>query len=339
MYFRFLGSGFVASAVLLVLFSVFDQCHPGGISPLDGDPIADLNFIPRYDDAMMASQPADPAGESDEPQVVMPAVVKESLLIAASNLEEDEPVIESVLEFPALDAVHDDELPEEEPVESITVQPVTQTSFALPVQETHSVVTDGNSEPVASVDVVQTEQPVLADPVIHYDFRMTHPAMYVRNHGLHYYRRLMRCHRAPHPHELLGTWRGVNKGPATVAIDRQFIKQFYLVNGCVYGDNIMVHQVSDHQLACCGWKPIVAPCTGEVKRQGRFAVEPPQGHGRFSHGLVLNYRAGNNRDATRAIWDQVVKLDDNHMLGRATVRMGRHARLPVAFFVLERIPE
>ena len=141
----------------------------------------------------------------------------------------------------------------------------------------------------------------------------------------------------PQPTELLGSWRGVNKGVATMAIDRQFIKEFYLVNGQVFGDNVSVRQVADSQLLRCGWQPIVNQQTGQPHRQGRFRVECPQGHGAFRHGLVLNYAAGGNgRDPSRLIWDQVVKLDDNHMLGRATIRVGL-AKVPVAFFVLERI--
>ncbi len=169
------------------------------------------------------------------------------------------------------------------------------------------------------------------------DGLMSHPAMNVTCHNLRYYRNLMRCNSAPSPTELAGMWRGVNKGVATLAIDRQFIKEFYYVNGCLFGDNVSVCQVSDCALPESGWQPIVDACTGTWKRQGRFAVECPQGRGRYSHGLVLNYAAGGNgRDPSRRIWDQVVKLDDNHMLGRATVRIGL-AKVPVAYFVLERI--
>ena len=166
---------------------------------------------------------------------------------------------------------------------------------------------------------------------------MSHPAMYVACHNLRYYRNLMKCNSAPAPAELAGMWRGVNVGVATLAIDRQFIKEFYYVNGCLFGDNVSVCQVSDCALLEHGWQPIIDVCTGSWERQGRFAVECPQGRGRFSHGLVLNYAAaGNGRDPARRIWDQLVKLDDNHMLGRATVRVGL-AKVPVAYFVLERI--
>ncbi|MGI9515752.1 MAG: hypothetical protein ACR2NP_01790, partial [Pirellulaceae bacterium] len=191
---------------------------------------------------------------------------------------------------------------------------------------------------VATVSAVETTPAHEIQEMI-YDVPMSHPAMYVHRFCLLQYRRMMRFGRTPHPSELAGTWRGVNKGVATMAIDRQFIKQFYYVNGRLYGDNISVHQVADSQLQQCGWRPIVDPYTGQLKRQGRFAVECPQGIGPFRHGLVLNYAAGGNgRDPSRMIWDQVVKLDDNHMLGRATIRVGL-AKVPVAFFVLERIPE
>lgn len=166
---------------------------------------------------------------------------------------------------------------------------------------------------------------------------MSHPAMDVNRHSLRYYRNLMRCGQTPRPEEMVGMWRGVNKGVATVAIDRQFIKEFYYVGGCLFGDNIAVCQVDPCSLPNAGWQPIIDSCTGEFRRQGRFAVECPQGCGPFRHGMVLNYAAGGNgRDPSRRVWDQVVKLDDNHLLGRATIRVG-FVKVPVAFFVLERI--
>ena len=170
-----------------------------------------------------------------------------------------------------------------------------------------------------------------------YDGVMSHPAMNVACHNICYYRNLMRCHSAPVPAELAGMWRGLSVGGATLAIDRQFIKEFYYVNGCLFGANVSVCEVSDCALLEHGWQPIVDVCTGNWERKGRFAVECPQGRGRFSHGLVLNYAAGGNGCApARRIWDQLVKLDDNHMLGRVTVRVGL-LKVPVAYFVLERM--
>jgi len=181
------------------------------------------------------------------------------------------------------------------------------------------------------------EEPQNGGPTSLQQNHISHPAMDVDRHSLRYYRNLMRCGQTPKPEEMVGMWRGVNKGVATVAIDRQFIKEFYYVNGCLYGDNISVCQVQACALPHAGWQPRIDPCTGEIQRQGRFAVECPQGCGPFRHGMVLNYAAGGNgRNPSRRVWDQVVKLDDNHLLGRATIRVG-FVKIPVAFFVLERI--
>ena len=162
----------------------------------------------------------------------------------------------------------------------------------------------------------------------------SHPALNTDNYGLFQYRRLMKSHSAPHPQELQGTWQGINKGIATVAIDERFIKEFRNVNGQVYGDNIEVNQNSGD------WAPIRDQRTGDIKRQGKFLVQQPRGIGPFRHGVVLNYSKGGNRklDPANLISDQLVKLDDNHMLGRATAKFGP-IRIPLAYFVLQRVPE
>jgi hypothetical protein len=165
-----------------------------------------------------------------------------------------------------------------------------------------------------------------------------HPAMQVQNYNLFQYRRMMINHPSVSPHELQGSWRGVNKGLATVAIDEQFIKHFQSVDGQVYGDNILVHQVPLNQVHQNGWQPKFDPSTRALKRHGKFKVMEARGRGAFRHGLVLSYRHGGNsrRDPARLIEDRLVKLDDNHLLGRATVRLGP-IRIPLAYFVLERV--
>lgn len=165
---------------------------------------------------------------------------------------------------------------------------------------------------------------------------LSHPAMDVERHSLCYYRNLMKCGRAPNPDEMLGVWRGVKKGVANVGFDSQFIKEFYYVNGCLSGDNIAVSQVNACALPEAGWQPIVDSRSGGICRQAYFTVECPHGCGPFGHGMVLNYSAAENRcELSRGFWEQVVKLDDNHLLGHASVCMGG-VRIPVGFFVLER---
>ena len=162
----------------------------------------------------------------------------------------------------------------------------------------------------------------------------SHPALNTQNYSLFQYRRMMLNHSAPQPHELQGAWRGINKGIATVAIDERFIKDFRNVNGKIYGDNIEVQKNSGN------WTPVRDRKTGMAKRQGKFLVQQARGIGPFGHSVVLNYSKGGNRklDPANLISDQLVKLDDNHMLGRATAKFGP-IRIPLAYFVLQRVPE
>jgi len=168
----------------------------------------------------------------------------------------------------------------------------------------------------------------------HSSTQPSHPALNTDNYNLFQYRRMMLNHPAPHPHELQGTWRGINKGVATLAIDERFIKDFRDVNGQIYGDNINVHQGSG------GWTPIQDHQTGDAQRQGKFLVQQAHGIGPFRHAVVLNYSKGGNGklDPANLISDQLVKLDDNHMLGRATAKFGP-IKIPLAYFVLQKVPE
>ena len=162
----------------------------------------------------------------------------------------------------------------------------------------------------------------------------THRALNTENYSLLQYRLIMINSPAPDPFELQGMWRGVNKGIATVAIDKRFIKDFQNVNGQIYGDNIDVRQGNR------SWETIQDRRTGSVKRQGKFLVQRPSGSGPFRHGVFLNYSKGGNRklDPANLISDRLVKLDDNHMLGRATVKLGP-IRIPLAYFVLQRVTQ
>jgi hypothetical protein len=163
--------------------------------------------------------------------------------------------------------------------------------------------------------------------------------MDTRNFRLIDYRRMFRNGQTPTSQDLIGRWRGVNKGIVELAGYKQFIKEILPQDCVLSGDNIMVHQVSNELLRSCGWQPKSDPYSPDgLLRQGKFAIQSPSGFGPFKHGVIFSYRDGNNRrgDPVRLIVDRVVKIDDNHLLGRATVNFGL-IRIPVAYFVLERI--
>lgn len=160
-----------------------------------------------------------------------------------------------------------------------------------------------------------------------------------RNYSLLDYRRLFQTGRTPQAHEMVGYWRGVNKGIVELVGYRQFIKEIIPdQNGVIRGDNIKVGQINQDMLRCLGWQPTIDPQTGEIARQGKFAIQPPRGIGAFKNGATFNYRDGGNRktDPANLLVDKVVMLDANHMLGRATANFGP-VQIPLAYFVLERI--
>lgn len=162
--------------------------------------------------------------------------------------------------------------------------------------------------------------------------------MDTRNFRLIDYRRMFKCGTTPNQEELIGHWKGVNKGVVELVGYRQFIKEI-TPNECgISGDNIKVGQVSNDLLRCVGWQPIIDECTGELEREGKFAICPPHGCGPFKRGVEFNYRRGGNdkRDPVRLLVDKVVKIDDNHLLGRATANFGP-LHIPLAYFVLERM--
>jgi hypothetical protein len=162
--------------------------------------------------------------------------------------------------------------------------------------------------------------------------------MDTRNFRLIDYRRMFKCGTTPTTEDLVGQWKGVNKGVVELVGYKQFIKEIKPGNCVISGDNIMVGQVSEDLLRCVGWQPKLDPCTGEAERRGKFAICPPHGRGAFKHGVEFNYRYGGNRkrDPVRLLVDRVVKIDDNHLLGRATANFGPF-HIPLAYFMLERM--
>ena len=161
--------------------------------------------------------------------------------------------------------------------------------------------------------------------------------MDTRKFKLRDYRRMFQCGTTPTESDLIGTWRGVNKGVVVLAGYRQFIKEIQPEACGLFGENIKVQQVSPGCVRCTGWQPKLDDC-GNLQRHDRFMIQPENCVGRFGHGKVFSYRDGGNKRfaPSRLIVDKVVKIDDCHLLGRATVRT-LLGPVPVAYFMLERI--
>lgn len=151
-------------------------------------------------------------------------------------------------------------------------------------------------------------------------------------------RRMLRHGETPSLQELQGRWRGVNKGVATLVIDSQFIKEIHACGCQTRGENIFVHQVPECELRARGWQPKIDTCTGQERRIGKFAVLEPNCRGPRGHAVTFFYDdpTKSKLNPERWIVDKVVKLDANHMLGRACVRVAG-AQVPVAYFILERM--
>lgn len=198
-------------------------------------------------------------------------------------------------------------------------------SFAQPLEIT------------ASQNFVSPEQ--IYQPVVQPQQIATNDILDTRNYSLLELRRIFQTGRTPQPHEMVGYWRGVNKGIVELVGYRQFIKEILPSNnGVISGDNIQVGQVNQDLLRSLGWQPKIDPLTGAIERRGKFAIHPSDGRGAFGNGAVFNYRNGGNRltDPSNVLVDKVVILDANHMLGRATANFGP-VQIPLAYFILERI--
>ena len=163
--------------------------------------------------------------------------------------------------------------------------------------------------------------------------------MDTRNFTLLDYRKMFREARTPAPQELIGQWRGVNKGIVNLVGYNQFIKEVAATPCDIRGDNIKVEQVSNDLLRSIGWAPVAGmPEEGYVSREGFFQVRPPKGKGFFKHGATFSYRHGQNKitDPVRLLVDKVVVLDRNHLLGRVTANFGV-VQIPLSYFTLERV--
>ena len=158
-----------------------------------------------------------------------------------------------------------------------------------------------------------------------------------RNFKLRDYRQMFLSGSTPTPQDLIGTWRGVNKGIVTLLGFKQFVKEIQPTACGLYGENIRVEQVANECLRQIGWQP-KPDKSGNLQYHDRFQIQPQDCKGKFGHGIIFSYRDGGNRKLapSRVLVDRVVKIDPNHLVGRVIVRtLG--GPIPVAYFVLERV--
>ena len=154
------------------------------------------------------------------------------------------------------------------------------------------------------------------------------------------WRNLLRCGQAPTKEEMNGYWRGLNSGRVPQRFGfSQFIKELDFMGPTPHGRNILVEQQPVDCLPDYGWQPKIDAETGEIKRHGSFVFLPPDHRGQYGHAARTSYREGDNPRLApnRFLLNRIVKLDDDHLLGQATVKVGR-VHIIVGYFFLERIP-
>lgn len=147
--------------------------------------------------------------------------------------------------------------------------------------------------------------------------------------------RLMETQRAPSAESLVGPWRGINKGfGAAIAGITQDVKVFRLSDCGVDGYNVMVNQVGICDLDCRGWQAQLDSQTGSPKTMGNFVGRAPSC---CNDPFVLDYTLADNPicSPSRSLIDDLVVINDDLLLGRAHVKVGK-LRVPVAYFVLFR---
>lgn len=153
-----------------------------------------------------------------------------------------------------------------------------------------------------------------------------------------YLKELLEKGEPPTAEEMHGQWRGLNKGvfPAMAGIS-QFTKEFWTLTDCPHGDNITVCQ----QDPSCwyyphAWRPALKD--GQIDRHGNFKINFDACSKPYPQAVELNYGQASNpkRSPERLIVDKLVKLDNDHLLGLATLQVGR-MRVPALYFVLERV--
>ena len=152
--------------------------------------------------------------------------------------------------------------------------------------------------------------------------------------------RLMETRPAPDLATISGKWNGINKGVGSAMFGLMQDVKVLEGEGCVTGYNILVKQVSIKALPCRGWQPERDPKTCKPKTMGNFVAVAPTCCGELGHTVKLDYTIAENPwyDPSRFLIDQLVAIDHDLLLGRATAKIGS-MQIPVAYFVLSRAPE
>lgn len=186
-----------------------------------------------------------------------------------------------------------------------------------------------------SINVVATgqyiEQPAFYDDFTSYNVDL----MDTDSFTLRDYRRLYMTGSTPSQAELVGTWRGINKGIVTLFGYNDFIKDIQYTECGVFGDN---HEVDSDPWSNNCDSTARLDFSRIQQDNDRFKVKSANCVGRFGHGTIFSYREGGNRRfaAANLLVDKVVKIDDCHLIGRVTART-LVGPVPIAYFVLERI--
>ncbi len=184
--------------------------------------------------------------------------------------------------------------------------------------------------------------------------------------------RLMQRYPAPDLNTISGKWHGINKGigPALAGLmqDVKVIESSPELScncspegcanssgrqsGSLVGHNVLVQQVAMRELACRGWQPMLHSKTCEPITMGNFNAIAPTcrasssasgwsrglaNRGELPNAAKFDYTTADNPwyDPSRFLIDEIVQIDENILLGRATSKVGS-LRIPVAYFVLTR---
>ncbi len=152
--------------------------------------------------------------------------------------------------------------------------------------------------------------------------------------------RLMETRPAPDLATIAGKWNGINKGVGSAMMGLMQDVKVLEGEDCVSGYNILVKQVSISDLPCRGWRPELDPKTCKPKTMGNFIAVAPNCCGKLGHTVKLDYTIAENPwfDPSRFLIDELVAIDDDILLGRATANIGK-LHVPVAYFVLTRAPQ
>lgn len=151
---------------------------------------------------------------------------------------------------------------------------------------------------------------------------------------------LMETRPAPDLATISGKWNGINKGVGSAMMGLMQDVKVLEGQDCVTGYNILVKQVSISDLPCRGWRPERDPKTCQPKTMGNFIAVAPNCCGTLGHTVKLDYTIAENPwyDPSRFLIDELVAIDEDILLGRATANIGK-LHIPVAYFVLTRAPQ